>query len=148
MRTLVACFLLAALAGCDDTPPVCHFPSGRPCPTGAACLNVQGQECSYVACLDGTLQGAAVACMPGPIQPSGTGPHDCDPSGVPAPDGLLTPPNGGCPIGGLYTIVNHFWGTCVPVAECRPLPCDPAYAGDGCPSNHGCDALTRLCVPT
>lgn len=148
LRLAAVTAVLLASAACadeDSGPPTCHFASGRPCPAGVVCLGAQGNECNYYTCdADGALVGTAIACMPGTIPASGAGPHDCDPTHVTV--GVGTPPPAPCPLGGLYTIENGFYRTCVPVAECRPLPCDPAFAGDGCPSNHTCDAATHTCV--
>ncbi|MEZ4404561.1 MAG: hypothetical protein R3B06_31360 [Kofleriaceae bacterium] len=146
LATVAALALTAACSAAPDPAATCAFPSGRPCPPGQACLASPGDECNYVACIDGELLGTAVACSAEPIPSTGGGPYDCDPASVPVTTGLLPPP-APCPLGGLYTIERGFFRTCVPVEECAPLPCDPAYGGDGCPSSYTCAPASRTCVP-
>jgi hypothetical protein len=158
MRLLVVALALAVAACTDsaapgDTPDAgdaagCHFPSGRPCPPGKVCLGTAGNECNYVACTtrDGepSLRGTALACGPAPIEPAPGGPFVCDPGvlDIVSDSGSFTPPQAPCPLGGLWTIEDGFWGRCVPASQCAPLACDPAYGDDGCPSFHRCDAGT------
>jgi hypothetical protein len=136
---------LAACAG--EEPRVCHFPSGRPCVEGEICLGEQGLECGYVYCEPDTGSLAASApgaCFPGPTPEQPGGPFDCDPGNLDL-DGYL-PPSAPCPLGALWSIENGFYGRCVPVTQCLPLPCDPRYGGDGCPSDYVCDAASSTCV--
>jgi hypothetical protein len=127
-------------------PYVCHFPSGRPCVEGDICIGMQGNECNYVFCdpRTGGVFGTAVGCGRGKFDTTPAGPFDCDPALVQYE--AYRPPMP-CPLGGLYTIQNGGWGTCVAVSNCKPLPCNPAYKGDGCPSDYVCDATSSTCVP-
>jgi hypothetical protein len=149
MRRLLAFLVLLGCA--DDAPAVCHFPSGRPCRADEVCLGSQGGECNYVGCAvdgdgRGELRGTAVACAAAPVAPAAGGPFVCDPGAfTDVRAGVFTPPRAPCPLGGLWTIEDGFWGTCVPVAQCLPLPCDPAYGDDGCPSSQRCDDASRTC---
>jgi hypothetical protein len=149
MRPNLGLLVFVAIAGCADEESViesviCHFPSGRPCPLGVACLGEQGNECNYSFCTeDGQLLDGGVGCTTGNVAITGGGPYDCDPASLRV---YSTPPPAPCPLGGLWTVENGGFGMCVPVAECRALACDPQYGGDGCPSNHRCDAATNTCV--
>jgi hypothetical protein len=131
-------------------PFVCHFPSGRPCAAGDICMNVKGSECEPVLCNGETRRlevGGAAACVPGQTDPVPGGPFDCDPAHLDFRGGI-TPPPAPCRIGALFQINGTTYGMqCVPVSQCLPLPCDPQYSGDGCPSNYACDATTLTCVP-
>ncbi len=147
MRIAACLFVawMAALAACRDAPRVCHFESGRPCVEGEICLGTRGAECGYVACLEGGLGGSLPGCSRGTVEPVADGPFDCDPANLEL-DGYLPPP-APCPLGALYSIEDGFYGRCVPVSQCLPLPCDPAYGGDGCPIDYVCDAASSTCVP-
>jgi len=133
-------------AGPDAAPVVCHFQSGRPCVEGDICLGPQGGECNYAFCdpMSDDILGTAVACMRGQIDTTPAGPFDCDPALLQY-QGYLPPP-APCPLGALYTIQNGAWGNCVAVSNCKPLPCNPAYGGDGCPIDYVCDAASSTCV--
>lgn len=156
MRALILLLVIVGVVGCDGAIEVCHFASGRPCPSDRACLGPQGDECNYYACRpeEGVILGTAIACQAGVTEPVAGGPFNCDPATIAVDRGLLTPPPAPCPLGSLWSIhlppdtggVYGHWGRCVPVAQCRPIPCDPAFAGDGCPSDHVCAAATRTCV--
>lgn len=155
MRISLALILLVAACGDSSDAAVCHFPSGRPCGPGELCLARAGDECNYVTCADGALQSTAVACQAGTTAPVAGGPFVCDPAQVAlAQAGTLTPPPAPCPLGSLYalTVTDQFVGggqfvQCVPLSQCQPIACDPAYAGDGCPTGYGCDATLRQCTP-
>jgi len=98
------------------------------------------------------LVSGAVGCGTGVTAPVPGGPFDCDPSLIardPAARGGFTPPSGPCPIGSLWALDTTRalpYLFCVPVAQCRPIACDPRYAGDGCPADYVCAAATRTCV--
>jgi hypothetical protein len=152
MRALIAVVLLI-VAACDTREPeieieVCHFDSGRPCPADTVCLGSQGAECNYVACRDdGSLESTAIGCSTDEAPPLTGGPFDCDPGIIVREPGSLTPPAWTCPLGSLVKIVdNQLTGPCVPLAQCKPIACDPAFRGDGCPVDHDCDATSRTCV--
>jgi hypothetical protein len=134
-----------ASEGSDGPPDACYFASGRPCSVGEVCLGEAGDECNYYTCQDGRLIGGAVGCAPGEVPPVAGGPFDCDPSLITSGDS--TPPPSPCPLGGLYTIEDGFFGRCVPVAQCQPLPCNPAFNDDGCPSSYTCDGASSTCQP-
>jgi hypothetical protein len=149
----IASFTLA-LAACNggddiDPPPdgegptACLFPSGRPCGQQEVCLGTRGNECNYAYCTgDYMLQSSAVFCTADTVALTG-GSYNCDPDSLTI---AFAPPPSPCPLGALYSIVDGRWGTCVPVSECAPLPCDARYGGDGCPSNYGCDSTSSTCV--
>lgn len=148
-------FLIAILAGCgsEDQIEVCHFASGRPCPSDQLCLGEKGDECRYLSCVQGEIvSGGAIACSAGTTDPQPGGPFNCDPATVahdPDAETGFTPPNGACPIGSLYALdparaLPYLF--CVPVAQCAPIACDPAFAGDGCPADYVCDGASRTCV--
>ena len=128
---------------------VCHFPSGRPCRSDTVCLADQGVECNYIYCDEGHLRSTAIGCGFGEVPPLEGGPFDCDPSVIVRRPGPLLPPNGYCPLGSLRRIENNglYSHDCVPLAQCKPIPCDPAYRGDGCPSTYTCDPTSSTCVP-
>ena len=151
---VTAALVAAALVGCEQAADVevCHFASGRPCRADEVCLGAKGDECNYYVCQDGALIGGAVACSAGEVPAAPGGPFTCDPSAIERAPGTggFVPPPAPCPLGGLWTIDPARgvpYGACVPVAQCAPLPCDPAFAGDGCPADHVCDAATSTCVP-
>lgn len=150
---IAAVISAAACAGDDDpgaVPAQCHFASGRPCPPGVLCMAPQGDECNYVYCsVEPALVGTAVGCQADTVAPVAGGPFNCDPATVTLPQHSVTPPPAPCPLGGLYALDPARalpFVQCVPVAQCQPIACDPAFAGDGCPSAHRCDAETRTCV--
>lgn len=145
---MIAAWMVSLASCASDAPRVCHFESGRPCAEGDICLGTQGNECSYAACdgESGELFGAPVACLRGTVEPLPGGPFNCDPSDLDFGGGYL-PPRAPCPLGALYSIEGTTYGACVPVSQCRPLPCDPAYGGDGCPIDYTCDAGSSTCVP-
>jgi hypothetical protein len=148
MRFALLAVALAACATDATSTEACSFPSGRPCPLGEVCLNVAGAECNYVSCsVQGgelRLTGTAVGCAEAPIAAAPGGPFVCDPGALASvgETGSFTPPQAPCPLGGLWTIEDGFWGRCVPATQCAPLACDPAFGDDGCPSFHRCDAGT------
>jgi hypothetical protein len=164
MRALfVSLLLLGVTAACNgsgdpgdvdhDAPPqaaVCHFTSGRPCTADHACMGAKGDECNYYACNDGQLLGGAVGCSPGTVEPIAGGPFNCDPASIALTQpGLLTPPNGACPIGSLWALDASReipYLQCVPLDQCVPIPCDPQWNGDGCPGDYVCDAASSTCV--
>ncbi|HVK85948.1 MAG TPA: hypothetical protein VM513_17630 [Kofleriaceae bacterium] len=151
--TIIAAAIAVALAGCESgaDDATCYFPSGRPCHLGEVCLGRQLDECNYYsACNDGGLAGTAIACTHEPIEPVAGGPFLCDPSLIPRNSTRdFTPPPAPCPLGSLWALDPERelpYIQCVPVAQCEPIRCDPAFAGDGCPSNHECDAVTYTCI--
>ena len=153
VRLCLASSLLLAACADDSADAVCHFASGRPCAPGELCLGPQGEECNYYTCTDGALVGTAVGCSTAPVDPVSSGPFTCDPAAVRLRDATITPPPEPCPLGGLYAlqVSDAFVGgaqfqACVPTDTCAPIACDPAYAGDGCPTGYGCDAATRRCA--
>ena len=126
---------------------VCHFPSGRPCRDDAVCMGRQGNECNYVSCEEGELRSTAVGCGTAEVAPLPGGPFDCDPAVIVRTPGSLTPPSFPCPLGSLHRVENNtVYGPCVPLAQCKPIACDPDFGGDGCPSTHTCDPSSRTCV--
>ena len=153
MRILITAVLLLTTAACDAREPeieVCHFDSGRPCRADTVCLAEQGGDCNYVACReDGSLESTALGCSSVPARPVPGGPFECDPSMIVREPGSLTPPGEGpCPLGSLLRVENNeLRGPCVPLAQCKPIACDPVYRGDGCPSEYACDPASRTCVP-
>jgi hypothetical protein len=152
VAVFTACSTEPAEPAGPDAAEACHFPSGRPCPIGEVCLNTPGEECNYVACSvrggEPRLVGTAIGCAAAPIADAPGGPFECDPGvlAIVSDSGSFTPPQAPCPLGGLWTVEDGFWGRCVPTAQCAPLACDPAF-GDGCPSFHRCDQGSETCVP-
>jgi len=160
-RSVLAGAIFAALAACADPVPdtgaidaghdgstqaaTCKFESGRPCPPGTTCLGAQGNECNYYNCQGDRLEGTAIACGTATYPTPAVGPLvSCDPAEL-ARHG--TPPPGPCALGELHSITAAGgWGSCVSTRQCKPLACDPAWQGDGCPSFHTCDPATSLCA--
>ncbi len=150
--------LLGAACAAEPEPSikVCHFASGRPCPADTVCLGSKGNECNYASCDSqddsDTPVGTAVACAPGETAPVAGGPFNCDPSTIardPLEGGAFPPPNGVCPLGSLYALDPARASPylfCVPVEQCEPLPCDPQFAGDGCPADLVCAPASGTCV--
>jgi hypothetical protein len=93
--------------------------------------------------VDGELWGTAVACEPDEVEPGPNPPYHCDPSAI-SPY-TETPPQEPCPLGALQAIADGFYAGCVPVEQCEPLACDPAYGGDGCPIDYMCDETSSTC---
>jgi hypothetical protein len=132
----------------DPEVGVCHFPSGRPCREDAVCMSTQGSECNYVSCEYRQLRSTMADCSSEEVPPLPGGPFDCDPGLIVRMQGRLTPPSVRCPLGSLHRVENDTVdGPCVPLAQCKPIACDPAYGGDGCPSNYACDPASSTCVP-
>lgn len=134
-----------AVDAAPDALALCHFTSGRPCAPGTTCLGAQGNECNYATCAGGQLLSTSIACGAATYPAAPSGPLvGCDPAAL-AVHG--TPPPAPCALGDLRTITAAgAWGPCVSTRQCRPLPCDATWLGDGCPSFHRCDAATSTCV--